>query len=235
MRIPRLPLQSLFEQRNFFGGIPTWPLSSTSRIGGPSKAGVIVTEQTAEGVPAVQACVRVLAHAVAQLPLKMFQLDGESKIEVIDHPLASVLDRMSNPEMTSFEFRATMMNHLLLWGNAYAKIDRNPSGQVIALWPLLPWMMSVTRDDRGRLIFQYGSEKWPYDPAHPQILRLSINSPDGIVGRSVVRILREAIGGAIALQTFGNTFFGNGTAMGGFLETEHDLDPQQRADLRADV
>jgi HK97 family phage portal protein len=236
----RIPLQALFERRDWFGAdVPAWPLSSTSIVGGRSQAGVVVTESSAEGLPVVFACVRVIANAVAQLPCKLYKLDpgGASKTEVeaSDHPLASVLDRMSNPEMTSFEFRQTMISHLLLWGNCYAKIDRNPSGQVTALWPLYPWLLSVTRDDQRRLVFSYGAEKWTYDPARPQILRLCIHSQDGIVGRSVVRVLRESIAGGIALQKFGNTFFGNGATFGGILSSPDDLDEEQRLQVRAEI
>jgi HK97 family phage portal protein len=142
---------------------------------------------------------------------------------------------MANPEMTSFDFRSTMTSHLLMWGNAYAAVERNPSGQVTALWPLYPWLMSTTRDEYRRLVFQYGAEKWVYDPARPPILRLAIHSQDGIVGRSPIRVLREAVGGAIALQTFGNTFFGNGASFGGILTSPDDLDDEQKNELRASV
>lgn len=38
--------------------------------------------------------------------------------KALDHPLYYLLHDESNPEMTSFVFRETLMGHLLLWGNA---------------------------------------------------------------------------------------------------------------------
>ena len=57
--------------------------------------------------------------------------------------------------MTSFVFRETLMTHLLIYGNAYAQIIRNGKGEVIALYPLMANRMSVDRDDKGHLYYQY--------------------------------------------------------------------------------
>ena len=57
--------------------------------------------------------------------------------------------------MTSFVFRETLITHLLLYGNAYAQIIRNVKGEVIALYPLMANRMSVDRDDKGHLYYQY--------------------------------------------------------------------------------
>ena len=60
--------------------------------------------------------------------------------------------------MTSFVFRETLITHLLLYGNAYAQIIRNGKGEVIALYPLMANRMSVDRDDKGHLYYQYQSQ-----------------------------------------------------------------------------
>ncbi len=57
--------------------------------------------------------------------------------------------------MTSFVFRETLMTHLLLYGNAYAQIIRNGKGEVVSLYPLMANRMSVDRDDKGHLYYQY--------------------------------------------------------------------------------
>ena len=65
---------------------------------------------------AVYSCVRILAEAVAGLPLHLYRYkeDG-SKEKAIDHPLYLLLHDEPNPEMSSFVFRETLMTHLLLW------------------------------------------------------------------------------------------------------------------------
>lgn len=85
---------------------------------------------------AVYSCVRILAEAVAGLPLHLYRYKEDGgKEKAIDHPLYLLLHDEPNPEMSSFVFRETLMTHLLLWGNAYAQIIRNGKGEVIALYP----------------------------------------------------------------------------------------------------
>ena len=95
---------------------------------------------------AVYACVRILAEAVASLPLHLYQERAGTtggKERATAHPLYRVLHDEPNSEMTSFVFRETLMTHLLLWGNAYAQAIRNGQGEVIGLYPLLPSQMVV--------------------------------------------------------------------------------------------
>jgi phage portal protein BeeE len=60
------------ERANLFaasGRPPTWLEAS----GGPSLAGMQVTEKTAMGMPAVSAAVRLLCETIAQLPLNVYR------------------------------------------------------------------------------------------------------------------------------------------------------------------
>ena len=55
---------------------------------------------------AVYACVRILAEAVASLPLHLYKYTADgSKERVSNHPLYYLLHDEPNPEMTSFVFR----------------------------------------------------------------------------------------------------------------------------------
>ena len=123
---------------------------------GGSTAGKNVNERSAMQMTAVYSCVRILAEAVAGLPLHLYRYKEDGgKEKALDHPLYNLLHDEPNPEMSSFVFRETLMTHLLLWGNAYAQIIRNGKGEVIALYPLMPNRMVVDRDIKGRLYYQY--------------------------------------------------------------------------------
>ena len=118
---------------------------------GGTPAGKMVNEITAMQTSAVYACVRILAEAVASLPLYVYQRqpDGGKSMDY-EHPLYRLLHDEPNDEMTSFVWRETLMSHLLLWGNAYAQIVRDGRGYPIALYPLLPDRMTVDRANNGR-------------------------------------------------------------------------------------
>ena len=121
--------------------------SSYSFYMGGSLAGKNVNERSAMQMTAVYSCVRILAEAIAGLPLHLYRYtDNDGKEKAVDHPLYLLLHDAPNPEMSSFVFRETLMTHLLLWGNAYAQIIRNGRGEVVALYPLMPNKMTVDRD-----------------------------------------------------------------------------------------
>ena len=194
---------------------------------GGTTSGKTVTERSAMQMTAVYSCVRILAEAIAGLPLHLYRYgeDG-SKEKAIYHPLYALLHDEPNPEMTSFVFRETLMTHLLLWGNAYAQIIRNGKGDVVALYPLMPNRMTVDRDEHGELYYEYRTSQ---DDAHTMkgsVVRLSprdvLHVPglgfDGLVGYSPIAMAKNAIGLAIATEEYGSKFFANGATPGGVLE-----------------
>jgi HK97 family phage portal protein len=201
--------------------------SSYSFLFGGSTSGKAVNERSSMQMTAVYACVRILAEAIAGLPLHLYRHDEDtSKHKAKEHPLYNLLHSEPNPEMTSFVLRETMMTHLLLWGNAYAQIIRNGKGQVAALYPLMPNRMQVDRDRNGRLYYQYttSAEDAPTMQGTSVVLDASevLHIPglgfDGLVGYSPIAMAKNAIGMAIACEEYGAKFFANGAAPSGVLE-----------------
>lgn len=208
------------------------PTNSTNGSGyrffmGSSTAGKAVTERSAMQMTAVYSCVRILAEAIAGLPLHLYcyKEDG-GKEKAIRHPLYLLLHDEPNPEMSSFVFRETLMTHLLLWGNAYAQIIRNGKGEVVALYPLMPNRMTVDRDAAGQLFYSYQKSNGdaPTMDSGTVILKPSdvLHVPglgfDGLVGYSPIAMAKNAIGLAIATEEYGAKFFANGATPGGLLE-----------------
>ena len=194
---------------------------------GGSSSGKVVTERSAMQMTAVYACVRILSEAIAGLPLHMYRYKEDGgKEKALDHPLYLLLHDEPNPEMSSFVFRETLMTHLLLWGNAYAQIIRNGKGEVVALYPLMPNKMTVSRDETGQLYYTYqkSQEELPKDNTytvtlHPSdVLHIPGLGFDGLVGYSPIAMAKNAIGLAIATEEYGSKFFANGAAPSGVLE-----------------
>ena len=201
--------------------------SAYSFFFGSSSAGKRVNERSAMQMTAVYSCVRILAEAVAGLPLHLYRYKEDGgKEKAIDHPLYLLLHDEPNPEMSSFVFRETLMTHLLLWGNAYAQIIRNGKGEVIALYPLMPDRMTVDRDRDGKLYYEYTVSTDDAPTVKGTVVRLKpsdvLHIPglgfDGLVGYSPIAMAKNAIGMAIACEEYGAKFFANGAAPGGVLE-----------------
>lgn len=201
--------------------------SGLSFFFGKSSAGKNVNERTAMQTTAVYSCVRILAEAIASLPLHVYKYTEAGKELVTEHPLYHVLHDAPNDEMTSFVFRETLMSHLLIWGNAYAQIIRNGNGQVLGLYPLLPDKMEVDRDDNGNICYIYhrNSEENPnfkgYGDVHlkkDDVLHIPGLGFDGLIGYSLVAMARNAVGMSLACEEYGASFFSNGATPGGVLE-----------------
>ena len=195
---------------------------------GRTTSGKPVNERTAMQTTAVYACVRILAEAVASLPLHVYEYqdDGGKKL-VHDHPLYYLLHDEPNPEMTSFVFRETLMSHLLIWGNAYAQIIRDGAGRVLGLYPLLPDKMDVQRDDRGNIYYVYSrnSDENPMFKEYgdirlkaEEVLHIPGLGFDGLIGYSPIAMAKNAVGMTLACEEYGASFFENGANPGGVLE-----------------
>jgi HK97 family phage portal protein len=195
---------------------------------GATPSGKAVNEMTAMQSTAVYACVRILSESIATLPLHLYRYraDGGKEREV-DNPLYYLLHDAPNPEMTSFVFRETLMFHLLLWGNAYAQIIRNGKGQALALYPLLPDKVSVSRSKSGELLYTYYRDAdesgvkpkgGSFTLRKEDVLHIPGLGFDGLIGYSPIAMLKNAIGMALATEDFGGAFFANGANPGGVLE-----------------
>lgn len=191
------------------------------------QAGVLVNEDTALTYSAVWSCVSVIARTVAALPWQVFEKTAEGR-KPVDGMVAWLLNNQPNPEMTAFSFRETLMLHALTWGNAYAEIQRDLAGRVVALWPICPDRVTVCRDElTGAIIYKVWGEAGTSELSADQVLHIHGMGFDGLMGYSPVRMAARAIGIGIAQDVFGQAFYANGTVFGGIIELPGGLDPAQ--------
>lgn len=212
----------------------TWFVDSLG--GSQASSGVLVNEETAMRSTAVYASVRLLSETMASLPLIVYRrLTGGGKERATDHPLYLVLHDQVNPYMTSMVFRETLMAHLLLWGNAYAEIEYDKKGNIVALWPLLPDRTYPRMDAVTSELYYYTTVASGQEIKLPswKVLHIPGLGFNGLVGRSPIRMAREAIGLSLATEEFGSRFFGQGAKPGGVLEHPGKLSDDSMRRLRA--
>lgn len=198
-----------------------------------TRSGAEVTADTALTSTGVYACVRIIAETIASLPLAVYRHKDERSREIDrKHPLHILLHRKPNPRMTAFTFRETMAAHLVLRGNAYAKITRNGGGDPVALWPLHPDYVTpvVNGENVNYRVREAGGDK--VYPAS-QILHLRGLGSDGVQGYSVVTMAREAIGLAMSCESSGAMLFGNGATPGGILVSPNKLSPERKSAIKS--
>jgi len=228
-------IKELFEKRSFENQswIQDWLRGRDSSS--QSFTGISVTPDKALKYSAVLACSRVISEGIAGVPLITYKRVKNGRERATDHYLYDILHIRPNGDMTSFAFREMMTLHLLFYGNFYAEIVENGKGEVTALWPLLPWRMTVEREN-GILVYKYRlpDEREIIMPKE-SVLHIPGMSFDGLVGKSLISCAREAIGLGLALEEFGGRYFGQGSQFGGFIEHPRVLGDKAYANLKASL
>ena len=195
--------------------------------------GITVTPLRALGVASVFACWRVLADAVATLPLDLMQVQGRNRGQAKGHRLYSVLHDMPNLEMTSTDFRTAMQLNLTSRSNGYAEILRDVDGDAVGLYPMEYKDVEVYRDPNK--VLQYRHIPTGIKLRQEDVLHVRGLSFNGILGLDTMKAVQECIALAIALQDNAAKFFGNGSRPGGVLEHPASLSTDAQERLRNQV
>jgi HK97 family phage portal protein len=224
--------------------------------GGRTDSGIRVSELTALQVSDVYACVDLISSAIAAQPIKIFerievgeQFRRHAKRLATEHPLFDLLAIAPNNEMTGFMFVKTLMAHALLWGNAYAEIERNGAGVAVGLWPRSPQRTRPVRiTATSRLKYKTSDGIWepwqsvdqsnavPERVIQPEdMLFIPGLSLDGRIGQDVVELARQIVGLALATEKSAAKYFGNGARPLGILTTPAKLTKVQEEGLRRSI
>lgn len=173
-----------------------------------------------ESLATVYACVQLISETIASLPLPVY--NPESKDAAINHPLHRVLNDQANGLQTAFEFREQYVGSCLLTGNAYAQIERNERGQVVALWPLPESQIKPERTG-NRVRYLYTPEEGGTEVLlQHEVMHLKHRSVDGLLGRSPLEVARETFDLGLWQQKHSKEFLKkNGRATGGFRLPDH--------------
>jgi HK97 family phage portal protein len=214
---------------------PAQPLTSSALmeyLGGPAvDAGVSVSERTSLRMPSVWRAVGLISGVSAALPMPTYKAGTRTR-EVTD------LLTDPHPELTPLEVWRLAYVHRVLWGNAYVQKIRDGAGQIRELWPVSPDRVQVERvrpsDDlpSGKL-FQV-TDDWGASQVltSREILHIPGVGYDGLTGCSPVRLAAQGIGLGVAAEKSAARLFGSGNMIGGVLQTEQRLNPDQANALK---
>ena len=198
------------------------------------QAGMVVNQGTALQAAAVWSSVRIISETLAALPWEVLLRDGARRERQQSHPTDRLLTRQPNPEMTPFDMKQMLAASVVLWGNGYAEIERAVNGQPLALWPIAPDRVTVTRDDAGDIVYNVrgvnGSETVPV-PAE-NMFHVKGLGFDGLVGFSVVHMAARSIGINLATDQFSASFFANGLFPGVAFEHPEKLSGPAHENLK---
>ena len=205
------------------------PQSSGSRSQ-QTESGIILSDERAMSISAVWSCVRLLSETVASLPLTVYERTQTGREEVEEHYLRTLFREAPNGLMTPLEFREAMTMQLVLWGNAFAKIDRDAKGQPFALTPLRSERMTPTKE-AGTVTYHYQVEAGEHIFAKDSIFHLK-GFGFGIVGLSPLSFARHTLGISASADKYAGNSFAKGGRPRGVMTTDRILTPDQRSGLK---
>jgi HK97 family phage portal protein len=189
----------------------------------PQAAGVAVTEFTSLGLTSVWRAVSLIAGVVATMPLRTFREVEPGRTEL----LKSFLDNPAGPESaTPFEWKETVMAHLLLHGNAFLVHIYGGAGQIVGLLPVHPSCVGIEYrpDLPGGKLFRVSLIDGTYrEFTAVDLTHIPGLSTDGLRGLSPIHVARNALGTGIAGDSAAARMFANGMMVSGLVTPEEDL------------
>ena len=196
-------------------------------------AGNVSPNAVLSNIAVAARCVALRSELMAQLPLKLYRrLPNGERERVSDHPLAGVLSDLSNPQQTAFEARELFVRALDTRGNAFARIERDAAGQVVALYPLDPTRTAVERLESGRLRFRYMGDRGPVLLLEHEVLHIRGSSEDGLLGKSPIEVARGALGLGLTLNNFARKLADNDFKSGGYIIQPYEANARRKKDFR---
>jgi len=174
-----------------------------------TSTGIVVSQADAMQVPVVANAVQLISEAVASLDVYVKRLDGESEIDVPDHPLLPLLRNEANDWTSGFEMIRQIVRDALM-------DDRGG----------LAWVNRVNGEPREIIRYRRAVLQFDLDLETGERKYRLGNRP--IASRDVIHLLppleraplslaREAVGIAIALDRHAAKLFGRGARPSGAL------------------
>lgn len=200
-----------------------WPLVGSIQ----TSAGIAITEDSALALTAFSCGIRVISETMASLPCNLLeQVSNNTTQKATSHPLYRIVHDQPNPEQDSMVFFDSQIALQVGWGNCYAEIERF-AGEIVALWPIHPSripLRNITRNsyspgeivvgEPGEIVYWVNSDDGTSTPipASSMLHVAGVLSRNGITGRSIVHLGKNALGIAQATEDHAGAFFKNGAS-----------------------
>lgn len=200
-------------------GLPLWNVPNT-------RAGQVVTPETAARSAAVTACQRVLTTTVASLPVDVVRMSGNRRLPVTPTP---PIVRSPSATVKRRAWVAQVMKSMTSAGNAYGLVTAHDGrGFPLSIETVHYRFVSWLATDSGLKPHLDGKEHdlWPlgdlvHIPASPFI------QPGSPVADSPVELAKQSIGTGLAAEDFGARFFGDGYHPTVLAKSSQTITPEQ--------
>lgn len=182
-------------------------------------------------------CVGLRSEMLASVGLHVFRRSADGgRDRADDLPVYGVLHDLMNPQMTAFEGREFLTRSLDLTGNAYGRIERNPRGEVTAIYPLTPGEVMPERLSNDRLRYRVSQRQGgTMILLQEEMLHIRGPSRDGQLGVSAIQFGRGAMSLRVAQAETAQNLMQNGLRPSGVMSYTERIQAADRAKIRESV
>lgn len=210
---------------------PHTPINGTTlyaALGGEkSKSGRSVSIESSMTISAIYRAVAIKAGFLSSLPFKSYENVNGDRIELSDQ-ISRLISRRPNQKMTKVVYFDKAMQHFELKGNHFSIIHRNGIGMPVELELVDP--DDVTIHEYEDSIAYEIRKKGLFDSDN--IIHVP-NMGTGLMGKSVIRYMREDASLIMDIRDYGSSFFGNGGKPAGLLIPKLQVDATKRQETKA--
>ena len=183
--------------------------------------------------PTIYGCVTAISEAMASLNVKVYEIVGGQRVEVLDHPFYQIFAK-PNPYQGSFEFLEELQQNLDIMGNNFIGIEKVAGG--IELYNLSPKYVAIIPDPKVRVKeyrYYINGNVIKYKPE--EIIHIKYASiDDPYYGTPPLNAAADVLKFESARIKYANQFFVNGAIPTGVLETEGNIGDSLLKKLRSE-
>lgn len=190
------------------------------------QTGHTVSVNSAIQVAAVFRCVDLISKTMASLPLHLYERSPNGKEKAKDHPLYNLMLMLPNEYTTAYDFWQCFVANLLLTRGGYAKIQRDASGRVKAMWNIPTQYVSYhgvnsRTGERYITVTVDGISENLYPGEYLYVPNFRFSSD--LEPENPLSIAAEVIGSTRDLNQYARSTFVQGINPGGMLEGQSGL------------
>ena len=218
----------------------TNPSINFSTFASQSESGTNVNSESMLRLSAAYSSIRNISEDIGKIPFSIYDKEGTyDNIEQTNHAAYKLLRFESSPGIPSYVLKASLIASALSKGDGFAYIRKDKKGIPNALF-YIPYenVEILISEKTNEIIYRIsGTNKNAIyvksgDYKSTEMIHVRGLSLDGVRGVSVISYGANSLGLAISAQNMASKVYKNGSNIGGFLQTDNVLKPEQIKNLQ---
>lgn len=217
--------------------------TSSGMVDGEASASttVSITEDTVVKVAALNQGINIISDTIASMPIYLHKDNSGFQETLFDDSRSRILSGMANEVLTSFNLKHNLIKDLILYGNAYAKIERN-GDEVDLIY--LPNSVVTPKCDNNGIFFEVKSyqtdvqgEKFKAEVVdyYDMLVLIKNAKYNSITGVGLLEQASEVLTMAIQESNYMNNIFANGLSTKALITSKTPFKREVKEQLKSDL